>query len=182
MKRLIATMLISTASIGYTTVSSAATAEGKAAYAAAKEHAAAGYKVASDKCNAVTGNPKKVCVAEAKAARVRIEADARSSHEDSLSAWTSARKAIANADYDVAIAKCGSQTGNDKDVCVKAGKAAKIEVLADAKADNKVATARADAADDKRDAHHQVAVEKCDASAGTAKDSCLSFANTMYGK
>ncbi|UUZ49699.1 hypothetical protein LP420_05705 [Massilia sp. B-10] len=52
-------------------------AEAKANYAQAKDQAAAAYQVARAKCDAITGNPKEVCVAEAKAARVRAEQEAK---------------------------------------------------------------------------------------------------------
>jgi hypothetical protein len=35
---------------------------------------------------------------------------------------------------------------------------------------------------DKRDADYKVAIEKCDALAGTAKDTCVSGAKAQYGK
>ena len=35
---------------------------------------------------------------------------------------------------------------------------------------------------DKRDANYKVAIEKCDALAGAAKDACVSNAKAQYGK
>ena len=35
---------------------------------------------------------------------------------------------------------------------------------------------------DKRDAEYKVAIEKCDALAGTTKDACVSSAKVQYGK
>jgi hypothetical protein len=182
MKKAFAIILISAATAGFSTASSAATAEAKASYNAAKESAANGYRIAREKCNALTGNPKDVCVEEAEAARTRAKADAKAQYKNTMAARVDARTAIANADYDVAKAKCGSQTGNDKNVCVKEAKAAQIAAKADAKADKKVAAARIDARDDKRDANYKVAIEKCDASAGAAKDSCAASAKAQYGK
>ena len=46
----------------------------------------------------------------------------------------------------------------------------------------KTAEAKKDAAEDKRDAEYKVAVEKCDALAGAAKDTCVRDAKTRYGK
>ncbi|RJG20479.1 hypothetical protein [Massilia cavernae] len=52
----------------------------------------------------------------------------------------------------------------------------------DARADRKTIEARNDARDNKRDAEYKVALEKCDAFAGAAKDNCVAAARTQYGK
>jgi hypothetical protein len=182
MKKTFATILIGAASIGFVSVSTAATTEAKANYKVAKESAASNYKVAREKCNSLTGNPKTICTSEAEAARIRTKAEAESQYKGTQSARANARTAIANAEYDVAKARCGSQTGNAKDVCVKEAKAVKVAAKADATEEKKVVTARLEARDDKRDANYQVALEKCDALAGASKDSCVASAKTMYGK
>ena len=46
----------------------------------------------------------------------------------------------------------------------------------------KTADAKQDAAEDKRDADYKVAVEKCDALAGAAKDACVRDAKARFGK
>ncbi len=163
-------------------MATAATAEAKASYKAAKESADADYKVAREKCNSLSGNPKDVCVEEAKAARTRTKSEAEAQYKNTPRARASSRTSIASADYDVAKAKCGSKTGNEKDVCIKEAKAAYVAAKADATADKKVTTARADARDDKNDANYKVAMEKCDALAGPAKDSCVAAAKSQFGK
>lgn len=54
----------------------AATSEAKAVYVQTKDRADADYKAARVRCDAITGNPKDVCVAEAKAMRVRTVEEA----------------------------------------------------------------------------------------------------------
>ena len=104
-----------------------------------------------------------------------------------------ARMARADANYEVAKEKCDDLAGNAKDVCVKEAKAAHVKAKADAKVDRvaadssntavqKTAEARKDAAEDKRDADYKVAVEKCDALAGDAKDACVRDAKARFGK
>ena len=159
-----------------------ATPEAKATYTAANDKAATDYKAVSAQCNAITGNPKDVCNAEAKAARVQAEGQATMQYEGTDAARISARKNMAEANYDVAKAKCGSQTGNAKDVCVKEAKAALVAAKADATADKKVAEARIDARDDKQTADYNVAIEKCSALAGPGKDACIASAKSKYGK
>jgi hypothetical protein len=160
----------------------AATPEAKAAYAQAKDRAEADYKAARARCNAITGNPKDVCVAEADAVRVRTREEASALYQNTLKAFTQSRLKIADANYDLDKAKCGALAGNDKDVCIKQAKSTLIAAQADARADKKAIEARADARDDKMTAEYKVAREKCDAFAGAAKDSCVSAAKAQYGK
>lgn len=182
MNKLLVTVLVAAASLNFATTSIAATSEAKAAYSAAKDAAAADYKLARAKCDALSDNPKDVCVAEAKAARVHAKSEAYALYKNTLRARTNARKDMAKADYAVAKAKCGRLTDNDKDVCMKEAKAAKIAAIADAKADKKVIEARKDARDDKTDARYKVALEKCDALSGSVKDSCVAKAKFDFGK
>lgn len=160
----------------------ATTPEAKAAYKTAKDTAAADYKVAHAKCDALKSNEKDVCVEEAKAARTRAREEAEVAYKDTPKTRAHMRKAVADADYDVAKAKCGSKAGNDKDVCIKEAKAARTAAVADATAGKKVSEARKDASDDKRDAEYKVATEKCNALAGAAKDTCIVDAKAKFGK
>jgi hypothetical protein len=156
--------------------------EAKAAWVQAKDRAAADYKAARTRCDAITGNPKDVCLAEAKAIRVRTEEEAGALYKNTLKAFTQSRMKIADANFSLDKAKCAALTGNDKDVCVQQAKATLIAAQADAKADKKAIEARTDARDDKRTAQYKVALEKCDAFAGAAKDNCVSSAKSQYGK
>ena len=166
MNKIIASILVAITAAGISSASAAATVEARSNYKAAKDSAKAEYKIARAKCDALTGNPKDVCVEEAKAGRERTLAEAKAQYKGTLGARTTARKKIAEADYAVAHEKCDALTGNDKDVCIKEAKAAKVAAKADAKADKKVIEARNDARDDKIDAEYKVAKEKCDALAG----------------
>jgi hypothetical protein len=84
-------------------------------------------------------------------------------------------------------------SGNQKDVCVKQAKAAHTKAKADAKvakvdskvtqqAANKRADVRKDAREDTRDAQYKVAIEKCDAMSGAAKDQCVKDAKVHFGR
>lgn len=164
------------------TQAGAATAEAKAAYSQAKDRAALDYKAARAKCDVIAGNPKDVCIAEAKAARVHAEEVASATYKNTLKAYTQSRMKIASAYYDLDKVKCAALTGNEKDVCVSQAKATLIAAQADARADKKTIEARNDARDDKRTAEYKVALEKCDAFAGAAKDQCVAAAKSQYGK
>lgn len=160
----------------------AATSEAKAAYVQAKDRATADYKAAIARCDAITGNPKDVCVAEAKAMRIRTTEEANALYRNTLKAYTQSRLKIADANYDLDKVKCAALTGNDKDVCVQQAKATLVAAQADARADKKAIEARTDAREDKRSAEYKVALEKCDAFAGAVKDSCVATAKNQYAK
>ncbi len=182
LKTIVASTLTGLALLTGATVQAAPSVEAKAAWVQAKDRATADYKAARTRCDAITGNPKDICVAEAKAARVRTEEEAGAMYKNTLKAFTQSRLKIADANFDLDKAKCAALTGNDKDVCVKQAKATLIAAQADAKADKKAIEARTDARDDKRTAEYKVALEKCDAFAGAAKDNCVSTAKSQYGK
>jgi len=151
-------------------------------YSAAKSKASADYKAAKAQCDTLKDNPKDVCIAEAKAAEKKAKAEAEAQYKNTDKARRDARIDAAEADYKVAKAKCGAMKGNDKDVCIKEAKATETKAKADAKASQKVATARQDATEDKMEADYKVAKEKCDALSGAAKDQCINNAKARYKK
>src|SRR5437868_4291843 len=165
----------------------------KDGYTTAKANADAQYKIDKDACSSLAGNAKDICVAEAKGKDNVAKADAEAAYENTPKARQNARVAQAQAKYDVAIEKCDDLAGNRKDVCVKQAKAGLVKAKANAKVDRVAADTRHDAAtkqanankeanEDKRDAEYKVAIEKCDALAGPAKDTCVSNAKAHYGK
>ena len=165
----------------------------KAGYAQAKVDADAQYKIDKEACSSQSGNAKDICLAQAKGKDKVAKADAQAAYENTPKARQSARVAHAQASYDVAIEMCDDQAGNPKDVCVKEAKAELVKGKADAKVDRVAADtrqegaakrteAREEANTEKRDADFKVAIEKCDALAGPAKDSCVSGAKVQFGK
>jgi hypothetical protein len=160
----------------------AATPQTKLDYQQARDAAAANYKSARAQCGTVTGNPRDLCVAEAEAVRVRAEEEARAKYEDTVDAYTRARMRIASANFERDKTRCAALTGNDKDVCKEQAKATLVAAQADAKADQKTIEARNEARQDKLAAAYKVAMEKCDAFAGAAKDQCVSAAKAEFGK
>ena len=159
----------------------------------AVSHAADVYKADKATCTALSGNANDICIQAAKGKEQVAKADAEATYLNSPKARENARVARANATYAVSKEKCDDVAGNVKDVCVKEAKAALVRAKADAKVDRvatdaqvqaveKTAEARKDANTEKRDADYKVAVEKCDALAGTTKDSCVQDAKGRYGK
>jgi len=165
----------------------------KASYTQAVKDADAQYKIDKDACSSLSGNAKDICVAEAKGKENVAKADAEAAYKHTPKARENARIAHAQASYNVAIEKCDDLAGNRKDVCVKEAKSELVKGKANAKVDRvaadtnkeaatKQAEARKDASADKREADYKVAIEKCDALAGAAKDACISSAKSRYGQ
>jgi hypothetical protein len=188
-------VLMTAAGLGFAGAGQAATAAAmsKDSRDQAYKSAEAQYKTDKESCKSLTGNAKDICMEEAKGKEKVAKAEADAAYKNTPKAREAARVARADASYNVAKEKCDDQTGNAKDVCVKEAKAAHVRAKADAKVDRvaadttqtsveKTAAARKDAAEDKRDADYKVAIEKCDALAGAAKDNCVKDAKMRYGK
>jgi hypothetical protein len=158
------------------------TAMSASEYKAAKDRATQDYKAAVAQCNGLSGNARDVCKAEAAAGEKKAKAEAEAQYKNTEKAHRDARIASAEADYDVARAKCGAKTRNDRVVCIKEAKAAETKAIADAKATQKVAEARQVARDEKMAADYAVAIEKWDVYSGAAKDSCVNAARARYHK
>ena len=151
------------------------------------------YKTEKDACASRSGNAKDICLAEAGGKEKVAKADAEAAYKNTPKLREDARVTRAEATYDVAKEKCDELSGNPKDVCLKEANAALVKAKADAKVDRVAAETRRDAetkqvdarneaTKNKRDADYKVAIEKCDALAGTAKDSCVTGAKAQYGK
>jgi hypothetical protein len=165
----------------------------KDAYDLAIRKADTQYTIDKDACAPRSGNAKDICLAEATGREKVAKADAEAAYNTTPKGREGARVARAEATYNVAKEKCDDLAGNAKDVCVKEADAALVKAKADAKVDRVAADTRQDAAVKqvdarneasaaKREAEYKVAIEKCDALAGTAKDSCVGTAKTQYGK
>lgn len=175
----------------------------KAQHEAQEDRIEADYKVAKVGCDALAGNAKDICAAQAKGAMKVAKAEEQARHEPSTTHAYEVRVARAEADYAVASERCDDKAGNAADVCVKEAKAAKVRAIADAKtrretvkanataseksdeamvkAEATKSEARQAAASAKRDADYAVAKERCDALAGDTKATCVSDAKARFG-
>jgi hypothetical protein len=162
-------------------------------YNAGKNKIETQYKADESQCSSMSGNAKDICKAEAKGKEKVAKADLEASYKNTDRARYDARVAKADADYGVAKEKCDDMSGNAKDVCVKQAKAEHTKARSGAKvakvddetrheAASKRTEARKDAHEDTRDAQYKVAVEKCDAMGGAAKDQCVKDAKVHYGR
>src|SRR5262245_58863142 len=123
----------------------AAAVSTKEQFKAANERADANYKLSREKCNAMSGNAKDVCVAEAKGEQKKAKARAEVDHKGDDKSRYHLRMAMADADYEVAKEKCDARVGNEKDVCLKGARATHTRAKADARANRTSQEANADA-------------------------------------
>ena len=83
-----------------------------------RERAEANYRLAKERCDALSGNEKDVCQQKAKAehAKSKSMADANVKTADARDDVARTRR---EADYKVAAEKCDAMTGDAKSACVK---------------------------------------------------------------
>ena len=136
-----------------------------ASYKSLTDKATADYKQAKAACDSQSGNAKKVCMEEAKVARAKADSDAVAQYRNTPRELGKARKDVANAEYDLAKAKCGDRTGADKTTCMNDAKAAKTASLADANTGARDGTNVAQ--------NPPATKENCDAMDATAKAACM---------
>jgi len=193
MKRTHLTLLAAAIGTAFSVAVSAGPAMTKTSYDESGKIIDAQYKTAKAACDVLKANAQDVCEAQAKGAKSVAHAELKAEYKPSHQTHYDARIAKVDADYSVAKEMCDDKAGNDKDVCVKEAKAARVSGKANAKVQLKTADARTDAArditavrqdaaQDKRDANYAVAREKCDALSGDAKSACTTEAKTQYGK
>jgi hypothetical protein len=89
--------------------------------AARNDIADADFDVSKAKCGALNGNPKDVCLKEAKAAMIAAKADATADKKVG-EARKDAYQDKTDAEYKVAVEKCDAMAGATKDDCLAVAK------------------------------------------------------------
>jgi hyperosmotically inducible protein len=179
MKTLIATLLATAAGATFAAAPTAALNHDPATYRNITQKAAADYRTAAATCNSMSGNDKEVCVAEAKATRAHTEADAMAQYNNSTAGREKSRTKIADADYALAKAKCGTRSGADKDDCMNTAKSVRTAAVADARAnrDSTAATGASSAGtglvSGTDNPAAAAALEKCAQAGGSSKTACV---------
>lgn len=192
MKTLIATLLATAAGASFAAAPTAALNHDPATYRNLTQKAETEYRAATAKCDAKSGNDKDVCMAEARLARTRTEADALSKYNNTTAGRARAHTNVADAEYDLAKAKCDAKSGADKDSCMDNAKSVHTAALADAKAartERTTATGSSGSGStgaggatasgglvtgtDTRDPAKAAAVDKCARMGADAKTGCL---------
>jgi len=177
MKTLIATLLATAAGASFAAAPTAALNHDPATYRNVTQKALTEYRAAVAKCDSMNGNDKDVCMAEAKLARTRTEADALSQYNNTAGGRAHARANLANAEFALAKAKCDAKSGADKDSCMSNAKSVHTAALADAKSDTTASTTSSGSggggSTGSGAAGAQAAADKCAQAGGDAKTGCL---------
>jgi hypothetical protein len=118
------TVIAAALALGTASFAQAADKADRKVHNADEERIESEYKVAKEKCDALSGNKKDICVAEAKGKErvAKAQNDAKTA-KDQAKAQARVEQVKADADYDVAKQKCQENKGNEKDVCLKQAKA-----------------------------------------------------------
>jgi hypothetical protein len=173
-------LVISLALVSSTSVFAAALTN--AEQTAGKNRIASDFKFDNLACTVLRANAREVCYKQAKGK----ENDARAELNYAISGKEkdASKMRVVKADSAFAIAKemCDDRTGNDKDVCRAEAKRTHVDALADNKMVKTIVAAEKKDMDVKRDQDYKVAVEKCDALSGDAKDACVSAAKLQLNK
>lgn len=159
MNKFILLALGGAASALFATTPAWADAPDSAGYKEASEKAAADYREATAQC-ANAGANKQVCLQQAKVERARNDVDVVEKYRSSPAQLSRARVALANAEYNLARAKCTDKTGADKSACLREAKSDQTAALADARSSSRTARTAAPR-------------EDCAQMEGDAKTACL---------
>jgi osmotically-inducible protein OsmY len=189
MKTLIATLLATAAGASFAAAPTAALNHDPATYRNVTQKADSEYRAAVTKCDAKSGNDKDVCMAEARLARTRTEADVMSKYNNTPASRAHARASVADAEYTLAKARCDARSGAEKDSCIDNAKSVHTAALADAKAERTERTEATGASGsgatgsggtsglvtgtDTRDPAKAAAVDRCAQLGAEAKTGCL---------
>ena len=203
MKRSTSSLLTLVAGLAFSPMARAETMT-KAQYQASEKTIEADAKASRTSCDSLVKNAKDICVAEVKGKEQVAKAELEAEYKPTAKTRNAVHVAKAEAAYKVSMERCDDRAGNDKDVCVKEAKAAKVHALSDAqtqltttranmaaseKSENANAKAsairteaREDAANDKTEADYAVAKEKCKGLTGEPMDQCINDAKARFGQ
>jgi hypothetical protein len=95
-----------------------------------EERIEARHKAAKEKCNALSGNAKDVCEAQAKAEERIAKAELRASRNPTERNQRRAAETKVDAQYDVAREKCDDLEGERKSACQKEARATRDQAKA----------------------------------------------------
>ena len=111
------------------------------------------YQTAKQKCDALTGNAKDICLVEAKGALSVAQAEAEASSKGTDAARLKADQARVEADYQLAQQHCEALSSHQKEVCRAEAKAAKVKGDAAAQLSSKKREATSELMNVKNKAH-----------------------------
>lgn len=178
MKTLIATLIATAVSAVAIAPASAAPVD-KDAHRAAMDKAAADYRTAKTKCDAMKGNAEEVCEDEAKLAQARAELDAYTKYDTTGGNLRDARAKVVRAEHELADTQCDATAAGDKDRCKATASSIRDAALArldDRNIDRAVGHSSSGelvSSIDSKDPATASAVQKCEQMTGDARTACV---------
>jgi len=178
MKTLIATLIATAVSAVAVAPASAAPVD-KDVHRAAMDKAAADYRTAKTKCDAMKGNAEEVCEDEAKLAQARAELDAYAKYDTTGGNLRDARAKVIRAEHELADTQCDATAAGDKDRCKAAAGSIRDAALArldDRNIDRAVGHSSSGelvSSIDSKDPATAAAVQKCEQMTGDARSACV---------
>lgn len=178
MKTLIATLIATAVSAVAIAPASAAPVD-KDAHRAAMDKAAADYRTAKTKCDAMKGNAEEVCEDEAKLAQARAELDAYTRYDTTGGNLRDARAKVVRAEHELADTQCDATAAGDKDRCKATAGSIRDAALArldDRNIDRAVGHSSSGelvSSIDSKDPATAAVVQKCEQMTGDARTACV---------
>jgi len=165
----------------------------EAQYKKAGETISAKHRSDEAACQAMAGNTRDVCMAEANGRESVSKAEREATYDGSSKHRYDVSMAKASAASSVANEKCDDLAGNAHDVCRKEAQGTEVAAKAEAERAYKTADVNAAARDanteaskkaaaSKQEAAHAVAKEKCDSLAGEAQTTFIKDARALHGQ
>ncbi|NRF68135.1 hypothetical protein HLB44_14170 [Aquincola sp. S2] len=154
----------------------------RGAYDGAKTDIKATYKAERDKCGALTGNAREICVEQAKGREAVALAQLEYNYTGSARDETRLLEAQYKARYELAKERCDDLAGDAKALCVREAKTARDKEQADVKLAKRVTVAVEDAESARAKAEYKLAMEKCSQMTGDTKDTCIVATKARYGE
>nr|WP_217344726.1 hypothetical protein [Noviherbaspirillum sp. L7-7A]MBV0878900.1 hypothetical protein [Noviherbaspirillum sp. L7-7A] len=153
-------------------------------YRESMEGARANYTADARHCrqDSDSRSARAVCLAQAKAEHKKATAETVAHWRNTAQARTDARIAAADADHDVARARCKAGPGQAQAACLRQAKAARLAATTDARSDLRVTESRNRDKEERKKAYYRAARERCDALAGAAKEACMTLARAQYSE
>lgn len=178
MKALIATLIATAVSAVAIAPASAAPVD-KDAHRAAMDKAAADYRTAKTKCDAMKGNAEEVCEDEAKLVQARAELDAYTRYDTTGGNLRDARAKVIRAEHELADTQCDATAAGDRDRCKATAGSIRDAALArldDRNIDRAVGHSSSGelvSSIDSKDPATAAAVQKCEQMTGDARTACV---------
>jgi hypothetical protein len=154
----------------------------KSAYDSSKADIKATYKAEREHCASLGGNGKDVCIEQAKGREAVALAQLNYNYSGKAADEQKLYEVRAESRYELAKERCDDFAGQAKDVCLRQAQSDREKAVAEIKLSKKVTAAIEDADEARTQADFKLAIEKCKALGGDAKDSCVATAKARHGE